>query len=48
MAEEKKQEPKKSTLGDRMSDVSGMKIFRDGKWIPISEISKEEKPKKIV
>lgn len=36
MAEENKD---KSSLGERMSDVAGMRVFRDGKWIPLSEIA---------
>jgi hypothetical protein len=49
MAEEK---PQKSTLGDRMSDVGGMRVYRDGKWIPLEQLSKkpkeEPKPKVLV
>jgi hypothetical protein len=41
--EQKKQQPKpntqKSNLGERMSDVSGMRVFRDGKWIALSEVA---------
>jgi hypothetical protein len=36
MAEENKD---KSSLGERMSDVSGMRVFRDGKWVALSEVS---------
>ena len=45
MAEENKD---KSSLGERMSDVSGMRVFRDGKWIPLSQISKPLKKNKPV
>jgi hypothetical protein len=37
MAEEKQE---KSSLGERMSDVAGMRVLRDGKWVLLSEISK--------
>jgi hypothetical protein len=44
MAEEKEQ---KSQFGERMGDISGMRVLRDGKWIPLSQISKpvQSKPK---
>jgi len=45
MAEEKQQ---KSSLGERMGDISGMRILRDGKWVPLSEISKPIPKKKPV
>jgi len=49
MAEEKEQ---KSTLGERMSDVGGMRVYRDGKWIPLEQLSKKPKeapkPKTLV
>lgn len=45
MAEENK---KKSSLGERMGDVSGMRVLRDGKWILLSQISKPIKEKKPV
>jgi hypothetical protein len=49
MAEETKpqeKEAKKSTLGERMSDVGGMRVFRDGKWILLSELSKKKPEQK--
>jgi hypothetical protein len=45
MAEEKQQ---KSSLGERMGDVSGMRVLRDGKWVPLSQISRPIKQKKSV
>jgi hypothetical protein len=44
MAEEKQE---KSSLGERMSDVSGMRVLRNGNWVPLSKIAKplpEKKP----
>ncbi len=49
MAEETKpqeKEAKKSTLGERMSDVGGMRVFRDGKWIPLSDLAKKKPEQK--
>jgi hypothetical protein len=44
MAEEQKpQEKQDSGLGERMSDISGMRVFRDGKWISLTKIP----PKKV-
>ena len=48
MAEEQKtqknQEPEQdSGFGERMSDISGMRVFRDGKWISLTKIP----PKKV-
>lgn len=37
MAEEKQE---KSSIGVRMSDIEGMRVLRDGKWVPLSEIAK--------
>lgn len=45
MAEEKQE---KSSLGERMGDVSGMRVLRDGKWVPLSQISRPIKQKKSV
>jgi hypothetical protein len=42
MADEKEQ---KSQLGERMGDISGMRVLRNGKWIPLSQISKPVQPK---
>jgi hypothetical protein len=39
--EEQKKEPK-STLGERMNDLSGIRILRNGEWVSISK--KTEKP----
>jgi len=53
MAEEQKKQQntpnsEKSSLGERMSDVAGMRILRDGKWILLSQISKPIKKNKPV
>lgn len=45
MAEEKKE---KSSLGERMSDIGGMRVLRDGKWVLLSEIAKPVPKKKPV
>jgi hypothetical protein len=37
MAEEKQE---KSSIGRRMSDIEGMRVLRDGKWVPLSELAK--------
>lgn len=46
MAEEKKQpEEQKSTLGERMSDMAGIRILRNGKWetiVPKAEADKKQ------
>jgi hypothetical protein len=42
MAEETKTNPEKSSLGERMSDVGGMRVYRDGKWIKLSDLAKKE------
>lgn len=41
MAKEDKE--KKSTLGDRMNDLSGMMLYKDGKWVPVVTKSVEVK-----
>jgi hypothetical protein len=52
MAEEKKpQEKRGSGLGERMSDISGMRVFRNGKWMSMAELPKAAKapaPKAVV
>ncbi len=45
MAEEKQE---KSSIGVRMSDIEGMRVLRDGKWVPLSEIAKPIPQKKPV
>lgn len=40
MAEENQD---KSTLGERMSNISGMRVLRDGKWVPLGQISRPVK-----
>lgn len=44
MAEEKKtqEEQEKSAFGERMSDISGIRIFRDGKWFSLDELTKKK------
>lgn len=45
MAEEIRSPKQKSSLGERMGDVGGMRVYRDGKWIKLSDLSKKEKDK---
>jgi hypothetical protein len=30
---------------ERMSSTAGLKIYRNGKWIPIGDIAKSDEPK---
>jgi hypothetical protein len=47
MAEEKKQPEaeaeQKSTLGERMSDMAGIRVLRNGKWENVVPKSDEKK-----
>jgi hypothetical protein len=45
MAEEKQE---KSSLGERMGDVSGMRVLRNGNWVPLSQVAKPIPKKKPV
>lgn len=42
MAKETKEE--KSNFGERISDMSGMMLYKDGKWVPVVTKSVEVKP----
>ena len=48
MAKEEENKEEKSNFGERMSDISGMMLYKDGKWVPIATKSVEVKqePKK--
>lgn len=39
---EKTNDDKRSSIGERMSDIEGMKVYRDGKWIRLSDITKKQ------
>ena len=45
MAEEKQE---KYSIRERMSDIEGMRVLRDGKWVPLSELAKPIPKKKPV
>jgi hypothetical protein len=50
MSEEQKKKPKpapKSTLGERMNDLSGIRVLRNGKWVAATkDVKPSDKPAK--